>query len=144
MGHSKSKTSEDLRRLSVTHGQPGPCESGPRGQHGPCESGPGVPCPVLVAMDAAFGSHIHCRSGMYGAASVCEEGVDCHSVCEFGSYQDFCGNTVCKKGPSQVCGGKHNIYGRCGSGMMCSNCNRCQGCSLKTFQCWNDKDCVLF
>merc|ERR1712183_884532 len=86
----------------------------------------------MVFLDEADGSHVYCRSGMHGAASVCEEGVNCLSVCDYGSYRDLFGNTVCKKGPSQVCGGKDHIYGRCGEGMMCSNCNRCQGCSLKT------------
>jgi hypothetical protein len=56
-------------------------------------------------------------------------------------------------------------YGRCANGLMCSNCNRCQGCSfqvqdkvcpsvldgqmersftlpLQTFICWDDKDCI--
>jgi hypothetical protein len=25
---------------------------------------------------------------------------------------------------------------------MCSNCQRCQGCSLKTFECFDDRQCI--
>ena len=33
-------------------------------------------------------------------------------------------------------------YGMCADGLMCSNCNRCQGCSFTTFMCWDDHDCI--
>lgn len=33
-------------------------------------------------------------------------------------------------------------YGICADGLMCSNCNRCQGCSFQTFMCWDDKNCI--
>ena len=33
-------------------------------------------------------------------------------------------------------------YGTCADGLMCSNCNRCQGCSFKTFICWDDRNCI--
>ena len=45
-------------------------------------------------------------------------------------------------GPGEVCGGKHQRYGICGEGLMCSNCNRCQGCSMKTFECFDDRQCI--
>ena len=33
-------------------------------------------------------------------------------------------------------------YGTCADGLMCSNCNRCQGCSFRTFICWDDRNCI--
>ena len=33
-------------------------------------------------------------------------------------------------------------YGTCAEGLMCSNCNRCQGCSFRTFICWDDRNCI--
>ncbi len=63
--------------------------------------------------------------------------------CVFGWEIDACGHKVCTKGPGDLCGGKHQRYGICGEGLMCSNCNRCQGCSLKTFQCFDDRHCIL-
>ena len=48
----------------------------------------------------------------------------------------------CTKGPGDHCGGKDNLYGTCGEGLMCSNCNRCIGCSRKTFECFDDRLCI--
>jgi len=62
--------------------------------------------------------------------------------CIYGTTQDLCGRTVCLKGPGEMCGGRFGRYGRCADGLMCSNCNRCQGCSFQTFICWDDKDCI--
>ena len=28
------------------------------------------------------------------------------------------------------------------SGLVCSNCNRCQGCSLRTYECFDDPKCI--
>ncbi|XP_040582057.1 neuroparsin-A [Lepeophtheirus salmonis] len=63
------------------------------------------------------------------------------SKCEFGWYYDLCDVKTCAKGPRDHCGGRHNRYGVCGEGLMCSNCNRCQGCSLHTFECFHDNFC---
>jgi len=62
--------------------------------------------------------------------------------CYYGQTFDRCGNKVCMKGPGEMCGGKFGRYGICGDGLMCSNCNRCQGCSYRTFVCWNDNNCM--
>jgi len=64
------------------------------------------------------------------------------SQCTYGWEVDACGNTLCTKGPGEWCGGKHMRYGICGEGLMCSNCNRCSGCSTKTYQCFDDKHCI--
>ena len=50
--------------------------------------------------------------------------------------------TISIAGPGEVCGGKNERYGICGEGLMCSNCQRCQGCSLKTFECFDDRQCI--
>jgi len=62
--------------------------------------------------------------------------------CTYGTTKDSCGNVQCMKGPSETCGGKFGRYGTCADGLMCSNCNRCQGCSFKTFICWDDRNCI--
>jgi len=62
--------------------------------------------------------------------------------CDYDTTRDSCGRTVCQKGPGEMCGGRFGRYGRCASGLMCSNCNRCQGCSFQTFTCWDDKECI--
>ncbi|TRY71472.1 hypothetical protein TCAL_13025 [Tigriopus californicus] len=62
--------------------------------------------------------------------------------CKYGWEVDSCGETVCTKGPGEVCGGRFQIYGICGEGLMCSNCGRCHGCSFKTFECYDDPKCV--
>ena len=53
--------------------------------------------------------------------------------CKYGITKNNCGQTVCLKGPGEMCGGKFGGYGTCADGLMCSNCNRCQGCSFRTF-----------
>lgn len=75
---------------------------------------------------------------------ACEDGrVDVNpELCSYGSVVDKCGKRVCSKGPGEMCGGKYGRYGICDDGLMCSNCNRCQGCSFKTFRCWDDPDCI--
>merc|ERR1712012_1117558 len=62
--------------------------------------------------------------------------------CTYGTTRNSCGRTVCQKGPGEMCGGRFGRYGRCANGLMCSNCNRCQGCSFQTFICWDDKECI--
>jgi len=62
--------------------------------------------------------------------------------CIYGTTKDACGNDQCTKGPGEMCGGKFGRYGTCADGLMCSNCNRCQGCSFKTFKCWDDRNCI--
>eukprot|EP00092_Neocalanus_flemingeri_P000787 GFUD01000838.1.p1 GENE.GFUD01000838.1~~GFUD01000838.1.p1 ORF type:complete len:105 (+),score=22.27 GFUD01000838.1:258-572(+) len=62
--------------------------------------------------------------------------------CTYGTTMDNCGQTVCLKGPGEMCGGKFGRYGTCADGLMCSNCNRCQGCSFRTFICWDDRNCI--
>ncbi len=66
------------------------------------------------------------------------------SSCKYGWETDVCGVRRCTKGPGDLCGGKHQRYGICGEGLMCSNCNRCYGCSLKTFECFEDRTCNYF
>ena len=62
--------------------------------------------------------------------------------CKFGYEVDACGTYFCSKGPKSYCGGKFERYGVCGEGLMCNKCNRCTGCSTKTFQCWYDDNCI--
>lgn len=64
--------------------------------------------------------------------------------CQYGWEVDQCGVKTCTKGPGELCGGKHMRYGICGEGLMCSNCHRCYGCSLKTFECFEDSTCNYF
>jgi hypothetical protein len=63
--------------------------------------------------------------------------------CVFGWEVDSCGHKVCTKGPGEQCGGKHAVYGICGEGLVCSNCNRCTGCSLRNFECFEDRQCLV-
>lgn len=62
--------------------------------------------------------------------------------CKYGFEVDACGSFFCSKGPSSYCGGKFERYGVCGDGLMCNKCNRCTGCSTKTFECWYDVNCI--
>ena len=81
--------------------------------------------------------------------------------CQFGSGPGPCGGDVCLKGPGDVCGGARDRYGKCAEGLLCSDCNRyykdgerkysyglmfhvfrCQGCSLTSFTCWYDDECI--
>ena len=81
--------------------------------------------------------------------------------CQFGSGPGPCGGDVCLKGPGDVCGGARDRYGKCAEGLLCSDCNRyymdgerkysyglmfhvfrCQGCSLISFTCWYDDECI--
>jgi len=62
--------------------------------------------------------------------------------CKFGFEVDACGTHFCSKGPKSYCGGKFERYGVCGEGLMCNKCNRCTGCSTKTFECWYDDNCI--
>ncbi|XP_023340265.1 neuroparsin-A [Eurytemora carolleeae] len=74
--------------------------------------------------------------------TLCDREVEETGDCHYGTTYDRCGNRVCMKGPGEVCGGKYGRYGTCGDGLMCSNCNRCQGCSYQTFSCWSDTNCL--
>merc|ERR1712107_464550 len=60
--------------------------------------------------------------------------------CEHGQGEGPCG-PVCLKGPGEICGGEENIYGMCSEGLICSNCNRCTGCSYYSLTCF-DNDCL--
>ena len=62
--------------------------------------------------------------------------------CKYGWDDTTCGFYICKKGPGDVCGGKYDMYGICGVGTMCSNCNRCQGISMLTFERFDDPICI--
>ena len=62
--------------------------------------------------------------------------------CKYGNEVDACGTFFCSKGPRDYCGGKFERYGVCGDGLMCNKCNRCTGCSTKTFECWYDDNCI--
>ena len=64
------------------------------------------------------------------------------SSCKYGFEEDACGQFFCTKGPKSYCGGKFERYGICGEGLMCNKCNRCTGCSTKTFECWYDDNCI--
>jgi len=59
--------------------------------------------------------------------------------CEFGVTVDTCGQKHCMKGPGEFCGGLNSIYGLCAPGLVCSDCNRCRGCSVKTLKCFEDE-----
>ena len=61
------------------------------------------------------------------------------SICKYGMMADECGHEHCMKGPGEFCGGRNNIYGICASGLECSDCNRCRGCSVKTLKCFEDE-----
>lgn len=87
---------------------------------------------ALVNLAAAYPDYCYNRN---------DEVVD-EKKCIYGWDVDPCGIKVCAKGPGEVCGGKHQRYGICGEGLMCSNCNRCQGCSMKTFECFDDRQCI--
>ena len=63
-------------------------------------------------------------------------------LCKYGYEVDACGTFFCSKGPKSYCGGKFERYGVCGDGLMCNKCNRCTGCSTKTFECWYDEHCI--
>ena len=63
------------------------------------------------------------------------------STCEHGDYMGPCGR-VCLKGPGDVCGGRSNNYGQCGESLKCSGCNRCVGCSFRSFVCFDDPECL--
>ena len=63
--------------------------------------------------------------------------------CLYGELATPCG-VVCKKGPSEICGGSGDQYGVCGDGLTCSDCNRCTGCSYAAFKCFSDTKCVSY
>ena len=63
------------------------------------------------------------------------------SACEHGDGLGPCGR-VCLKGPGDVCGGRRNVYGQCGESLKCSACNRCVGCSFRSFVCFTDRECL--
>ena len=63
--------------------------------------------------------------------------------CLHGEIATVCG-VVCKKGPSDICGGSGDQYGVCGDGLTCSDCNRCTGCSYAAFKCFSDTKCVSY
>ena len=92
---------------------------------------------ILLAVLAKSFSHIlGCPGGGLG------RGGDDTNNCEFGWVMDSCLNKVCAKGPGEVCGGRHQRYGLCSQGLSCSNCDRCRGCSVYTFTCYDDNDCI--
>ena len=66
---------------------------------------------------------------------------DAH-LCKYGYEVDACGTFFCTEGPKSYCDGKFDRYGVCGDGLMCNTCNRCTGCSTKTFECWYDEHCI--
>eukprot|EP00092_Neocalanus_flemingeri_P094446 GFUD01120111.1.p1 GENE.GFUD01120111.1~~GFUD01120111.1.p1 ORF type:complete len:101 (+),score=18.62 GFUD01120111.1:41-343(+) len=73
--------------------------------------------------------------------SICKENHVPPISCTHGMILNACGRTVCRSGPGDMCGGKWGMYGICGEGLACSDCNRCQGCSFETFTCWDDEKC---
>jgi len=62
--------------------------------------------------------------------------------CLYGRYTDYCGTFRCQKGPGDTCGGRRDIHGVCANGLLCSNCQRCTGCSYQSFICWEDLECM--
>ena len=60
--------------------------------------------------------------------------------CVHGWVMTARGGRVCKKGPRGVCGGSQGQYGVCGENLVCSQCNRCTGCSFTVFRCYSDHD----
>jgi len=94
---------------------------------------------VLVVFLAAA-AEAYVLRGCYGGQA--DNALFDEGRCSYGWEVDACGRKSCTKGPGDICGGKNNRYGICGEGLMCSNCNRCQGCSLKTFECYDDRTCI--
>lgn len=70
---------------------------------------------------------------------VCDDDCDAElpQPCIWGEARDECGRRICTKGPGERCGGKFNILGKCGEGMMCKSDERCHGCSVQTLECFN-------
>lgn len=93
---------------------------------------------VMMAFNLALIVKAYPRACAYNRG----QRVDDVKKCRYGWEVDPCGNKICTKGPGEVCGGKNQRYGICGEGLMCSNCNRCQGCSLRTFECFDDPKCI--
>ena len=95
---------------------------------------------VLVIADGAFGFARLCPYGWRHNSPNAGGGGPLD--CKYGWEIDACGHKVCTKGPGALCGGKHRRYGICGEGLICSNCNRCQGCSSRTFECFDHAACI--
>eukprot|EP00092_Neocalanus_flemingeri_P041620 GFUD01045325.1.p1 GENE.GFUD01045325.1~~GFUD01045325.1.p1 ORF type:complete len:112 (+),score=20.78 GFUD01045325.1:87-422(+) len=56
-------------------------------------------------------------------------------ICTYGGTTNHCGQATCLKGPGQICGGS---YGQCADNLLCSLHSRCEGCSFRTFKCWDN------
>jgi len=94
---------------------------------------------MLAAATLPGSAEAYVLRGCYGQT---EPGHFDGGSCKYGWEVDACGRHSCTKGPGDHCGGKDNLYGTCGEGLMCSNCNRCIGCSRKTFECFDDRLCI--
>ncbi|XP_076268382.1 neuroparsin-A-like [Rhynchophorus ferrugineus] len=81
------------------------------------------------------------RSYLWMPCTPCRTMEECDleppTPCVWGEARDECGKRICTKGPGERCGGKHNILGKCGEGMMCKSDEKCHGCSLVTLECYN-------
>jgi len=101
---------------------------------------------VAVKPLLLFSAALYFSYAVEGYPRICAfnraNAVNNEKKCKYGWEMDPCGTKLCTKGPGEVCGGKNERYGICGEGLMCSNCQRCQGCSLKTFECFDDRQCI--
>ena len=96
---------------------------------------------VLALLAGGAEAYPRCHFYMQHASGQANDNANLVE-CKFGWEEDVCGNKVCAKGPGELCGGKHNRYGICSEGLICSNCGRCSGCSYKNFVCFNDPECI--
>ncbi|KAG7172727.1 neuroparsin-A-like [Homarus americanus] len=76
-----------------------------------------------------------------GAAPRCNQGGNRLPAnnCKYGTVVDWCGGSVCAKGPGEACGGEWSENGECGAGTYCS-CGYCNGCSAN-LECWFGSYC---
>jgi len=71
------------------------------------------------------------RTGKFDCYGVRTAPDVSEATCPHGVVPGWCpGVFECGKGPGQACGGRHNRYGRCGTGMFCG-CGVCNGCDRK-------------
>ena len=63
---------------------------------------------------------------LYVSRDPCLSPLASPSSCTFGSVTNpACPTqTVCARGPGQICGGKNSMFGVCAEGLACSNCYR--------------------
>ncbi|XP_012256282.2 uncharacterized protein LOC105686221 [Athalia rosae] len=96
-----------------------------------------VSLPLIFTMLASVLFTCDARS-----AGVCRNRESCGDKCDecmWGStFAEECNFVECGKGPGQRCGGRHNMWGKCGESLDCQ-CNKCHGCSSTSIgkECYN-------